>query len=246
MTDVQKLYIKCSGLLDLEQEDGFNYYYSSVAFCALDAIFSINARYSTVENVVKRFTDYFELVPFPDHNNSIPDETKQYSVSDILNIVHNWSADTLAQDILMNKQRTSTRNGILKAQAWIDFLKILKTFQIEKYQHVQEVFSDNVKLEQLEKHIKGITGQGSGISFKYFLMLGGITSLFKPDRMVVRFVEEALGREINLTELESLLVDVLHELNLQHRKPLTMRHLDLLIWNYQKSIVNNPQSNKNC
>jgi hypothetical protein len=246
MTDVQKLYIKCSSLLDLEQEDGFNYYYSSVAFCALDAIFSINARYSTVENVVKRFTDYFELVPFPDRNYSIPDETIQYSVNDILSVVHNWNADTLAQDILMNKQRTSTRNGILKAQAWIGFLKILKTFQIEKYQQVQEVFSDKVRLEQLEKHIKGITGQSSGISFKYFLMLGGITSLFKPDRMVVRFVEEALGRKINLTELEQMLSDVLQELNVQQRKSLTMRHLDLLIWNYQKSNKSSSHTNKNC
>lgn len=146
----------------------------------------------------------------------------------------------------MNKQRTSTRNGILKAQAWIDFLIILKSFQIEKYQHIQKVFNDKVKLKQLEKHIMGITGQGSGVSFKYFLMLSGITSLFKPDRMVVRFAEEGLGRKINLTELDSLLADVLQELNLQHRKPLTMRHLGLLIWNYQKSIVNNPQSNKNC
>jgi hypothetical protein len=41
--------------------------------------------------------------------------------------------------------------------------------------------------------IETIPGQGSGISFKYFSMLAGNGNYVKPDRMVKRFVADALS-----------------------------------------------------
>jgi hypothetical protein len=47
----------------LNEPDQFEEYFSSVAFCAMNSVFSINTKYEAVVNALNRFCGYFELPP---------------------------------------------------------------------------------------------------------------------------------------------------------------------------------------
>jgi hypothetical protein len=89
--------------------------------------------------------------------------------------------------------------------------------------------------EGLEDAIKDIPGQRTGISLQYFWMLAGSDDLIKPDRMVLRFLKEALQREISLNEAQSVLSATTQALKVAYPH-LTPRLLDHAIWNYQRRL----------
>ena len=80
-----------------------------------------------------------------------------------------------------------------------------------------------------ETEIKTIPGQKSGISLVYFYMLAGEDTKVKPDRMIVRFLEKALSRKVDLNEAQPLLVQV-NSLLRPNYPNLNPRLLDYVIW----------------
>lgn len=66
--------------------------------------------------------------------------------------------------------------------------------------------SSESKLESAEAQISEIPGHRSGVGWSYFLMLCGSTGRIKADRKVIRFLESALGRAVDTSEAEALLV----------------------------------------
>ena len=137
----------------------------------------------------------------------------------------------MASDIFKNRQRTSTKNGILKVEAVIKFLKVLKDFNIEYYQDIAKVINN----ESFDFCIKNIPGQKSGISMKYFFMLAGSKNLIKPDRMVIRFLQNASGKKFNLEDCQTVLSAVTLQLNQKEFK-VTPQLVDNAIWNYQRNL----------
>jgi hypothetical protein len=123
--------------------------------------------------------------------------------------------------IAENRQRTSTVSGILKADAvllaaqGIQKLGLATPADVVRSQDAVEAFWLTIK------------GQGSGISFGYFMMLLGQDGI-KPDRMIVRFLEKALSRKVLPDEARELLAEVARKLN------LSQIQLDHAIWNYQR------------
>ncbi|MEJ1959689.1 MAG: hypothetical protein WDM70_09960 [Nitrosomonadales bacterium] len=89
----------------------------------------------------------------------------------------------MAVDVYRNRQRTSARNGILKADAVNRFAAVLRKYNIEYLQDISEALGNTA----LERDIRSIPGQTSGISLKYFFMLAGSDDLIKPDRMILAF-----------------------------------------------------------
>lgn len=87
---------------------------------------------------------------------------------------------------------------------------------------------------RLVSAIRAIPGQSSGISLKYFLMLAGYDGAIKPDRMVVRFVADALGRDVVTPDFaETLVLSALKVLSSQV-PGLTATMLDYGIWLHQR------------
>jgi hypothetical protein len=89
--------------------------------------------------------------------------------------------------------------------------------------------------DRLRERLTAVHGQASGTSFKYFLMLAGHRGYVKPDRMVIRFVAEALGtRSVEPEIAETLIQAACYSL-----KPalpgLTPSLLDYAIWRHQRS-----------
>jgi len=199
------------------------YNYRHLPLCVIDAVFSIGVRYQGVTNTINKFCNYFKIDKFS--------ANEELTVSGFLTLIEGQSIQSITDNIFINRQRTSARNGILKTEAVILFHQTLRKFHFESLNDVKR-FATN---SQLEDSIRLIPGQRSGISFKYFLMLAGTDDLIKPDRMILRFLESLGIKGITLYDSEILFNDVVGQMN-SFGFNLTPRKLDNLIWNYQRQI----------
>ncbi len=221
----------CIDNLDLDEEDQFENYFSCVPLCAINAIFSINTKYQAVLNALDRFCLYFNFDRDHPINGQIPPKKNQKSVSDIYKLIKDIDVDILAADIFQNRQRTSTSNGILKADASVRFIKTLKDSGAEYYHDIQKLINNKT----FENCIKEIPGQNSGISLKYFFMLTGSKDQIKPDRMILGFIKDATGLTLSPIDALQLIRQTVDDLKRKGYSHLNPRHLDNLIWNYQRT-----------
>ena len=208
------------------------YYYASLPLCVIDAVFSIGVRYEGVKEVVRKWCSY----PEPDWRRFSEERRAgravpgQYSISQFLEIIDGLDDDELAgEQVLDNRQRTSPRNGILKATAVRQFAQALA-------QHGVEQFGDTLDDERnsdVEREVIAITGQSSGLSWGYFLMLAGSDEYVKPDRMLCRFVCSAMDWQMRddpetRRRVGDLVIAAAHYLN------VAPRALDHAIWSYER------------
>lgn len=221
MSDVSKLVDKCQRVLGdkdtgTEAPDG----YSSVPLCAVDAIFSIGVRYGGVENVVNRYKSYWL-------EKGVDADTDEHSTRGFLDEFA--GRDDLAETLFDNRQRTSPRGGILKADAVVQLLEVLDSAGIQTTKQLRDHFDD----ADLDRAIRNVHGQSSGISAKYLFLLAGVEDAVKPDRMIIRFVSQAVDHKVTALEAQNLVVAASRELRL-HNPELTPRVLDHLIWHAQR------------
>ncbi|MCA9911974.1 MAG: hypothetical protein KC496_01440, partial [Anaerolineae bacterium] len=215
--EVQKLADYCEEKLDLSEiRLGEEYGYPTLPLCIIDAIFSINANYTSTANTVKRFAAYF-------------DETACSTVQDFVNLHDQYSAEFLVDHVYKNRQRTSTKNGILKAEAVLEVAKVLLKNDVNILEDMHRVASDRA----FQTDYKAIRGQASGVSLRYFYMLTGTEAEVKPDRMILRFIETALGRKVDVKESAKLLIAAANLLAEKY-PGLNARNLDHTIWRYQR------------
>lgn len=203
------------------------YNYASLPLCVIDAVFSIGVRYGAVEATIKRFCERtsWRIRRAPTQT------TGQHTISDFIALRAQRSADELASDLFGNRQKTSARNGIRKAEACFLFAEALKTAGIED-------FCDMFDERQLiaEALILGLPGQSSGIAFDYFLILAGDTDMVKPDRQVQRYVAQAVfndpDRRVSPRQAALLVKAAARRLR-QTDKRWNARSLDHAIWRKQ-------------
>lgn len=211
----------CLANLDLNQEPPQGY--QSVPLSALDAIFSVGVRYTIVCNIIERFCDKLELNW----------RTTEITTSEVIAKIENVEMNTLTTEYL-SANRTSSRNGILKAEAYKQALYVLRANKVERCSDAVKKANDNT----FESAFKAIPGQSSGISLKYFYMLCGDEGLVKPDRHIIRFVSMALNRVTltnqELKDIPMLFEDACQILKKEQFSIITPRKLDYNIWNYMR------------
>ena len=96
-----------------DRGDPFKDFYKSLPICILDAVFSIGVRYTSVVNVVNSYIGTFDLTI----SRTQTDET-EHTIRDFLtNVAKYDTVEDFSRNVLHNMQRTSSRNGILKAEA---------------------------------------------------------------------------------------------------------------------------------
>ncbi|MCE7064014.1 hypothetical protein [Dyadobacter sp. CY326] len=155
----------------------------------------------------------------------------------------------LAEEVFQSRQRTSSRGGILKAEAVQLWLKILGNHSIDTFQDLDLRFQ-SLTMDRnnessvnwfglLERDNAGIPGQRSGISLGYFLMLAGRDNLVKPDRMIMRFLRHHFSYEtIQVKHAIILIASLVTILKNQYgHQDLTIRELDHAIWKYQRTLT---------
>ncbi|HWE53078.1 MAG TPA: hypothetical protein VG273_25025 [Bryobacteraceae bacterium] len=196
--------------------------YRSLPLCVIDAVYSIGVRYESTERTVDDFCRW-----------SCWSYTEEHSVGEFLDLMEPYAGrwDALAVEVFRNRQRTSSRSGVLKAEAVYRFSQELRRSGVETLKDVSKVGSDR----RLRSAITDIPGQGSGISLKYFMMLAGFEGVVKPDRMISRFVADALGVDSVGTDLAEALVLSAHRLLHTENPRLTASMLDYGIWTYQRN-----------
>lgn len=204
-------------------------YYSCLPLCALDAVFSIGAKYTGVSRTVDRFCRNYSIPREAENTSIVPSKEKQTTVRQVSELLMGVSPEDLA-DIVSNHQRTSTKNGILKTAAFIQWLDILELYRIQTYQDFHKHWTDS----NLEKDLRAVRGQKSGISTDYFYMLAGNTGDVKVDRHILAFTRIATGDgRVSATTVKDLFRSAVKELQPEH-PGLTVRHLDHIVWEYQR------------
>jgi len=189
-------------------------YHQSVGLSILDSIWSMGVNYHKhVVPVVCRYR------AFRIGEGADPEKD---SADDLVSVfARAGGVEGFINRIAENRQQTSTVSGILKAEA-----VLLAAQGIQKLGLFTP--SDVVRSQDdVENFWLKIKGQSSGISFGYFMMLLRQEGI-KPDRMIVRFLEKALAREVSTDEAREMLAEVAHKLS------LSQIQLDHAIWNYQR------------
>jgi hypothetical protein len=156
--------------------------YASLPLCVIDAVFSIAARYEAVTKpTVIRFANG-QTPNWPLYGRA---GSFEHSVSEAIESMEGAAPSELAVNLFKNRQRTSTRNGVLKAEAVLSFMKALHNAGIDRFSDLTPE-----RLMAAEVDIRKIPGQN--ISYEYFVLLAGGQTV-KPDRMIIRFVADAIG-----------------------------------------------------
>ena len=214
----------CRSHLDFSAiEVGSEYGYSSVPLCVIDAVFSLGVRYTSTRNTVSRVCEFFDIPQVAENKKD------NLSVSEFIKKYNEYGIEDMTERVYKNRQRTSTRSGILKAEAVLRFSEVLAQFGVEYLQDVSKILGD----EEFESEIKTIPGQRSGISLRYFYMLAGSEDFIKPDRMINRFVYQATGKSFGIDETTALLIGACKILA-EEFPGLTPRTFDNIIWQYQR------------
>ncbi|GCE37827.1 hypothetical protein Rhow_000673 [Rhodococcus wratislaviensis] len=155
----------------------------SLTFCILDAVFSIGARYDTVVvPVVRRVAADFDVAE-PSVPRDVEDGPDPVPLGAFLGRYPN-GADLVQ---VTNKQRTSPRGGILKADAVLRYARVLHDHGARTLQEGRELLTDTVHLGTVETALRQVPGEGTaGVRRGYLWMLIGDEDTVKPDRMVLR------------------------------------------------------------
>ena len=148
-------------LAPLSEEETFTY--SSLALCVLDAVYSMGARYESTWRTVKDFCRWAGWVE------DLAKAPREYPVSEFIGLLGSYPPQQMAERIYDNRQRTSTRNGILKAEAVFRFVHVLQQFGIDTYANLAAM----PDAAAVEAAVRAIPGQTSGICYAYFRMLAG-------------------------------------------------------------------------
>ena len=201
-----------------------SYYYDSLPYCIIDAVFSIGVKYASTQNVVKNYCTYYGLREYNTEKDRYGDT---HTVSQMIEHIELAGIEKSADVIFKNHQRTSSRSGILKADAVLRFARILQKYGIETLADITE---KKIPFE-VEQEILQIPGQKSGLSFRYFCMLSGDDSQAKPDRHVLRFLKEHTGNDYSIQQARDVLGNTVELLKDKYPN-LTVRLLDYSIWDY--------------
>lgn len=204
------------------------YDYSCIPLCIIDSVYSIGVRYEGVKNVISRACQWLEI---PKQHQ--PNQPASLTTTAFVQKLLKHSPEYLAKNVFKNSQRTSPTNGILKADAVCRFASVVTKYHVETLSDVYRIANNS----SFDAEIKKIPGQTSGISTKYFLMLAGSSDLIKPDRMIVRFLENTLQRKVHISECQHIISEVCKLIKQSHHY-MTPKILDNVIWQYQRSQQN--------
>jgi hypothetical protein len=195
--------------------------YDSVGLATIDAIWSIGVRYQSVQNVIARYRAE-RIADGHRAEADGPQEVRRF-------IEASGGPEGFALRI-RNHQRTSSRNGILKAEAVLREARLLEREGVAVPADLAAASEE--RLQDLQARWSTVPGQASGISWRAFCMLVGLAEV-KPDRMIRRYVAAAIGRPgeaaVGVEEARELVMATAAHLG------VSPRALDYAIWSYQSA-----------
>ncbi len=155
----------------------------SLTYCIVDAVWSIGARYDeTVVPLVRRVAQEHDPGgdPLTDARAPLPADPAPVPA-----FVSRFSQEARLVAVT-NRQRTSTRNGALKATVALAHAEVFHEHGVRTLTDTQGLLRDRARFEHLDAELRRLPGEGgAGIRRGYLWMLVGDDDLVKPDRMVL-------------------------------------------------------------
>ena len=219
--DIRTFANHCNVTLDLANaKDPCAGLYQNLPLCLLDAVYSMGVRYGSTRKVTARYAAYYGAAG----------TNANHTVSEFLkNIENAGGTEIFAENVLNNRQRTATRNGILKSESCKLIAEELRKRGIETIAH----FNDYPDKEDLDRAICATKSQSSGIMLKYLYMLAGDETMVKPDRMISRYIWSVFPHIKEHSDMVELVRRASDELRVSY-PILCPRALDHSIWEYQR------------
>lgn len=160
-------------------------YPNSLALCIIDSIYSTGSHYSSVVNVIERCK-------------SIPSGERHGAKDLAASIQKVGGARNWATTIAENLKPAHTRSGApLKADIIEQAADLLVHEDIDTVPDLVAAVDGKLTNNYVYHGWKRLPSQSSGVTYNYLLILAGMQSI-KPDRMVLRFLAEALGEEADV------------------------------------------------
>ena len=202
-----------------------------LSLCVLDAVYSVGARYTAVVRVCHTYARHAGLevatLPHREANTVIGTEAEQ-SLAAFAADIHGVGVAGFAADVVHHRGRTSTRNGILKADAALQYAETLLAHDIRVLTDVTTLLADPARLDAVEEKLRAVPGNGAAdVRLGYLWMLAGDDDHVKPDRMVLRWLTHHLQRPIDPAQARDLIAAT------AQRTGHTPWELDHAIWRRQ-------------
>lgn len=199
--------------------------WTSLSFCIVDAVWSIGVHYDNVVVPVVREKFAAKLgvtQPAIPASEPLPTDPLPLSKLEVLTV------DSLTG--MTNRQRTSTRGGILKADAVLRHIAVFREHHVDTTQDALALFSNSELFDKVDKTLRSIPGEGGyGIRRNYLWMLIGQDDLIKPDRMVLRWLErhEVKTDPASARDIIAALVPAVSQ---KLERPVTAWEIDHVLW----------------
>lgn len=160
-------------------------YPQSLALCIIDSLYSTGSHYTSVVNVVNKYKEVRG-------NND--------GAQDLLDSIQGSGGPrSWAENVVDNVKPAHTkRNALLKAEVIEQAAQLMVELKIDTVKDLTEAVEAFPQDNPVRTGWKKLPSQSSGVTYNYLLILAGMPSV-KPDRMVLRFLADALGEDADLS-----------------------------------------------
>lgn len=187
-------------------------YPDSLALCIIDSLYSTGSHYTSVVNVVTRYKTT---------------EGTSHGAQDLLESIKNAGGPRgWAEDVVDNRKPAHTKpHALLKADIIDRAARLMVCLGIDTVQDLRATVETSPQDNPVHAGWKKLPSQSSGVTYNYLLILAGMPSV-KPDRMVLRFLANALGEDADLSFARAveLIQTAADELK------VSSRTLDHIVW----------------
>lgn len=203
----------------------------SLSFAITDAVWSISADYDAVvvPLVRKKLAAKFGVdQPTMPATDPIGDDPVPVT------LLTGLSVEELTA--LTNRQRTSTRGGILKADAVLRYARIFTDHGVTTMRDAIELFDDTPRFDAIDSALRQIPGEGGdGVRRGYLWMIIGKDDLIKPDRMVLRWLDHQ-GVAADPSRARRIVEQLLPEVTRKLGRAVSAWEIDHAMWNAGRAL----------
>ena len=207
------------------------YGYAHASLCLLDAIYSINPRYESVntkesKGIIWNYCRFFGLDPYE------ISPTGEDTLSNLRGRLTTTGPEPFAANVLDNRSRVNIGGArrLLKCEIVAQVCDwLMRAHGVDGINTLQD-WANRSDPEQVEYALKseGIGGIGA-TTVKYLMMIAGNDAQIKPDRRIIAFVADIVHHPVNADEASEALQQE------AERVGKTPREIDYSVWVYQRA-----------
>jgi hypothetical protein len=190
-----------------------------LALCVLNAVYSTGNRSESVVRVLDRYRR---------RRREAGASPELDGPAGLLAEIRSCGGPEGFADALGNRWRAwQSKAAPYKADVIQGAAQLLVVGSVHNREDLQATLEVPARHDALKRGWRGLPGQRSGLTWRYFLMNAGMPGI-KADRMITRWTSRALGRSTTPKEAEQILTDAATRLGVDTRR------LDHAVWDRER------------